>query len=79
MALNAATWAANIKSALSSAGLLNGLTTEEKNTIESGWNAVATGNITHLTTYGLILTSGATGTGPEGGPLPIVSQPGIIT
>jgi len=79
MALNAITWASDIKSALDSAGLLTGLTSEEKDKIEAGWVAIATGHVTHITTNAITLTTGVTAVGPPGGPLPITLQPGIIT
>jgi len=31
-----------------------------------------------LTNQAAVTTNGATGTGPSGGPLPIVNQPGVI-
>lgn len=41
--------------------------------------AIANAVIDEITTNAVVLTTGATGSGPPGGPLPITAQPGVIT
>ncbi len=56
-----------------------GLSTAEKASQLATWKLVATAIVTHITTNGVVSTTGVTGTGPDGGPLPITAQPGVIT
>lgn len=41
--------------------------------------AIANAVIDEITTNAVVLTTGVTGTGSPGGPLPITAQPGVIT
>lgn len=79
MALNSTTWATTIRSALQGAGYFDDLTDAEKNVVENGWKILLGAHVTHITGNAVTLTTGVTGTGSPGGPLPIVSQPGVIT
>ena len=56
-----------------------GLSTAEKAQQLATWKLVATAIVTHITTSGVVTTTGVTGTGTPGGPLPITAQPGVIT
>ncbi len=71
-------------SLISSLGIgFSGMSTEEENLVKNAWLALCNTHISHITGNSLISTTvtGQTGTGPEGGPLPITSQPGtgVIT
>ena len=46
--------------------------------LETMWKTIAGKIIDEFTNNGEVSTSGATGSGPAGGPLPITSQPGTI-
>lgn len=58
---------------------LTGLSVAEENIVKSAWLNICSTHITHITGNSLTLTTGVTGTGSPGGPLPIVVQPGVIT
>ena len=57
------------------------MTAAEKTALRQRWINVATVIVTHITTNAVVNTTvtGETGTGPDGGPLPITSQPGVGT
>ena len=42
-------------------------------------DAIAKGVVTHIVAAAAVSTSGLTGTGPAGGPLPLAAVPGTIT
>ncbi len=56
-----------------------GLSTAEKASQLATWKLVATTIVNHITVNAVVSTTGVTGTGPDGGPLPITAQPGTIT
>ncbi len=56
-----------------------GLSTAEKAAQLATWKLVSNAIVLHIQTFGVVLTTGATGSGPDGGPLPITAQPGVIT
>jgi hypothetical protein len=74
---SASTWRDAIISALGIS--FTGLSIAEETAIKNAWLAICQTHITHITTNALVSTTGTTGTGTPGGPLPIVSQPGLIT
>jgi len=69
-------WADALMSALGVS--FAGLTSGEEAMIRAYWKNLCDAHISHITSNSLIntLVTGVTGTGPDGGPLPIVSQPG---
>jgi hypothetical protein len=77
MALNGATLGQEIVTALST--IQPGLSSEEQATQLAAWQAIANAIVLHFQTNGVVLTTGTTGSGTPGGPLPITSQPGVIT
>ena len=79
MALNAAAWKTAIIFSMESAGSLAGLTQAEKDSIEDAWDIICQAHVNHITSNAVTLTTGVTGTGSPGGPLPIVTQPGVVT
>jgi len=58
-----------------------GLSEAEKASQLVTWKLIAGAIVTHIQTLGVVnvITTGATGTGTPGGPLPIVAQPGVGT
>lgn len=79
MALNAAAWKTSIIFSLESAGSLTGLTQAEKDSIEDAWDIICQAHVNHIKNNAVTSTTGATGTGSPGGPLPITAQPGTIS
>jgi len=69
------TWANTIISGIDQTGL----NASEKALLLSAWQNICNSHISHITSNALITvaTTGVTGSGPPGGPLPIVAQPGI--
>jgi len=57
------------------------MTDAEKVILRARWRTIAGAIVTHITTNAVVNTTvtGATDTGPDGGPLPITSQPGVGT
>ena len=43
------------------------------------WKAIGNEIVNEIKTNGAVSTTGATATGPAGGPLPITAQPGVIS
>lgn len=74
----AATWGADVKSAIDSVGVTAGSEVTPAQLIQV-WTAIVGEHRDQLTTKAQTSTTGATGSGPAGGPLPIVSQLGVIT
>ncbi len=58
-----------------------GLSEAERAAVVNAWKVIAGKIVTHIITNAVVnvTTSGATGTGPYGGPLPITAQPGVGT
>ena len=56
-----------------------GLNSEELAAQLAAWKLIANVIVLHFQTNGVVLTTGTTGSGTPGGPLPITSQPGVIT
>lgn len=79
MALNAAAWKIAIIFSMESDGRLDGLTETEKDSIESAWNIVCEAHVNHIKNNAAVSTTGTTGSGSPGGPLPIVAQPGVVS
>ncbi len=77
MALNTNRWGDAVAAAIQAEGITAGtpITTGQ---LEDIWRAIKGEDVTEITTNALVSTTvtGATGTGPSGGPLPITAQPG---
>lgn len=74
MAMNGDTLAGEIKTAL------DGLLPEGSSEADLDYlKAIANAIVDHIKTNGQVSTTGVTGTGSPGGPLPITAQPGTIT
>jgi len=56
-----------------------GLDAAEQAAQLAAWKIIAGAIVLHIQTNGVVLTTGATGAGTPGGPLPITAQPGVIT
>lgn len=68
------TWANSIVAGIDQTGL----NASEKSALLAAWTNICNTHISHITSNALITvtTTGVTGTGSPGGPLPIVVQPG---
>lgn len=73
----ASTWRDSLISAMGIS--FTGMSPTEEALVKDAWLAICQTHITHITTNALVSTTGVTSTGTPGGPLPIVSQPGVIT
>lgn len=73
--IQAAVWATNIIAGIDQTGM----SVDEKAALLTTWTDLCTAHITFITVNALSLTTGVTATGPPGGPLGIIVQPGVIT
>lgn len=73
----ASTWADSIIAGIDQAGMNN----SEKDILKAAWQNICQKHIDHITGNASlgVFTTGVTGTGSPGGPLPITLQPGIGT
>jgi hypothetical protein len=73
----AAAWADSIVASIDQTGM----SVSEKSDLLTSWTNICIAHITFLTSNTLVntLVTGVTATGPPGGPLPIVAQPGTGT
>lgn len=72
----ASTWRDSLISAMGIS--FTGMSPTEEALVKDAWLAICQTHITHITNNALITvaTTGVTGTGSPGGPLPITAQPG---
>jgi len=77
MALNGNTLGAAIAAAIIAAQ--TGLSGAEQTILIAKWQIIAGEIVSHITNNAETSTTGQTGTGPDGGPLPITAQPGTIS
>lgn len=79
MALDSATiWGKAVADAIKAIGVSAGTPVTDTQ-LEQIWAAIKGEDRSQLTTKAATATTGATGTGPAGGPLPIAAVPGVIT
>ena len=79
MALDSATvWGKDIADAIKAIGVSAGTPVTDVQ-LELVWAAIKGEDRSQLTTKAATSTTGATGTGAAGGPLPIAAVPGVIT
>jgi hypothetical protein len=77
MALNGDLLGEEIAAAIASSQ--PGLNESEQAAQLAAWKLIANAIVLHIQTNGVVLTTGTTGSGTPGGPLPITAQPGVIT
>jgi len=77
MALSGDVMGAAVAAALiADQGELNGA---EQAILVAKWKIICGQIVNHVTVNAAVSTTGQTGTGPDGGPLPITAQPGTIS